>query len=43
VEGPIVDLTRRLFAEARAQLGETADHVEAIRLIERRSGVEIRG
>lgn len=43
VEGPVLDLTRRLFAEARAELGEAADHVEAIRLIERRAGVEIRG
>lgn len=43
VVGPVLDLTRRLFAEARAELGETADHVEAIRLIERRAGVEIRG
>ena len=33
VDGRVLDLTRRLFAEARAELGEAADHVEAIRLI----------
>lgn len=43
VDAPVLDLTRSLFAEARAELGEAADHVEAIRLIERRAGVEIRG
>lgn len=43
VDGPVLELTRRLFAEARIDLGETADHVEAIRLIEQRAGVEIRG
>lgn len=43
VEGPILDLAGRLLTEARAELGETADHVEVIRLIERRAGVEIRG
>jgi 3-hydroxyisobutyrate dehydrogenase len=43
VQGPLVDLAGRILAEARAELGEAADHVEMIRLIERRSGVEIRG
>lgn len=43
VDAPVLELTRNLVAEARAELGETADHVEAIRLIERRAGVEIRG
>lgn len=43
VEGPILELAGRLLSEARAELGEEADHVEAIRLIERRAGVEIRG
>ena len=43
VQGPLFDLAGRILAEARAELGEAADHVEMIRLIERRSGVEIRG
>ncbi len=43
VEGPLLDLAGRLMAGARAELGETADYVETIRLIERRAGVEIRG
>lgn len=43
VEGPLLDLAGRLLAGARAELGETADYVETIRLIERRAGVEIRG
>jgi 3-hydroxyisobutyrate dehydrogenase len=43
VPGPLFDLASRILAEARAELGEAADHVETIRLIERRSGVEIRG
>ena len=43
VQGPLVDLAGRILAEARAELGEAVDHVEMIRLIERRSGVEIRG
>ena len=43
VEGPMLELAGRLLAEARAELGDEADHVEAIRLIEQRAGVEIRG
>jgi 3-hydroxyisobutyrate dehydrogenase len=43
VEGPVLQLAGRLLSEARAELGEDADHVEAIRLAERRAGVEIRG
>ncbi|HEU4682178.1 MAG TPA: NAD(P)-dependent oxidoreductase [Gemmatimonadales bacterium] len=43
VEGLMLDLAGELFAAAREELGETADHVEAIRRIERRAGVEIRG
>jgi 3-hydroxyisobutyrate dehydrogenase len=42
VPAPLVDLTARLFAEARAELGEEADYMEAIRWIEHRAGVEIR-
>jgi 3-hydroxyisobutyrate dehydrogenase len=40
--GPILDLAGRLFSEARAALGEEADYLEAIKLIERAAGVEIR-
>lgn len=43
VEGPILELAGQLLSQARAELGEAADHVEVIRLIERRAGVEIRG
>jgi 3-hydroxyisobutyrate dehydrogenase len=43
VESPMLELAGELLGLARAELGETADHVEAIRLIERRAGVEIRG
>lgn len=43
IEGPMLELAGQLLSEARAELGEEADHVEAIRLIERRAGVEIRG
>jgi len=43
VDGPLLDLAGELFGRARAILGESADHLEAIRLIESDSGVEIRG
>lgn len=43
VEAPLLELAGRILAEARAELGEAADHAEIIRLIERRAGVEIRG
>ena len=43
VESPLLELAGELLAQARTELGETADHVEAIRVIERRAGVEIRG
>ena len=43
VDGPMLDLAGVLFGAARAELGETADHVEAIRIIERHAGVQIRG
>ncbi len=43
VEGPLVDLAGELFQRARRALGEEADYLEAIRLIERQAGVEIRG
>lgn len=43
VEGPMLELAGHLLSQARSELGEAADHVEAIRLIERRAGVEVRG
>jgi 3-hydroxyisobutyrate dehydrogenase len=43
VEGPVLELAGQLLSKARAELGEEADHVEVIGLIERRAGVEIRG
>jgi 3-hydroxyisobutyrate dehydrogenase len=42
VPGPMIDLAGRLFSKARAELGEEADYLEAIKLIEREAGVEIR-
>ena len=39
---PFTELASQLFAAARAELGEEADHVEAVRLIEREAGVEIK-
>lgn len=36
-----LELGARLFAEARAELGERADHVEAVKVVERRSGVTL--
>jgi 3-hydroxyisobutyrate dehydrogenase len=43
VEGPMFDLAGTLLTQARAELGEEADHLEAIKLNERQAGVEIRG
>ena len=43
VPGPVLHLVGEIFRQARAVLGEEADHVEALRLIEREAGVEIRG
>lgn len=43
VAAPVLDLTGELFERAHAALGESADHVEAIRLIESQAGTEIRG
>ena len=36
-------LAGELFGRARAALGESADYLDAIRLIESQTGVEIRG
>jgi 3-hydroxyisobutyrate dehydrogenase len=43
VEGPLVDQAGELLSRARAALGDNADHIEAIRLIEDEAGVQIRG
>ncbi len=43
VAGPVLNLAGELFQRARATLGESADYLEAIRLIESDAGVEIRG
>lgn len=39
----ILALTSRLFAEAHSELGEEADHVEAVKVVEERAGTTIRG
>ena len=43
VQGPMIALAGEVLGQARAALGEGADHLEAIRLIESGAGVEIRG
>ena len=42
VPSPVLQLTAELFAAAHAELGEEADHVEAVKIVERWAGVEIR-
>lgn len=42
VDGPVLDLVRERLAEARSLLGESADYLEAIRMVEQQAGVEIR-
>jgi 3-hydroxyisobutyrate dehydrogenase len=39
---PLISLAAARFHEARAKLGEEADHVEAVKMIERENKVEIR-
>lgn len=41
VPAPLLQLTAELFSGARRELGEDADHVEAVRVVERLAGVEI--
>jgi len=43
VEGPVIDLAGELFERAGAALGESADYLDPIRLIESQAGAEIRG
>ena len=42
VQGPVINLVRELFRAARHALGDEADYLEAIRLIERQAGIELR-
>ena len=42
VQTPLISLTAARFHEARARLGEQADHVEAVKIVEEDNGVEIR-
>lgn len=39
VPAPFIELARRLFGEAHGLLGEDADHVEAVKVIEERAGI----
>ena len=41
VPSPMIELAAALFRDARAELGEEADHVEIVKVIEQRAGVEI--
>lgn len=41
VPAPFVDLAARLFSEAHSELGDEADHVEVVKVIEERAGVRI--
>ena len=41
VDAPLITRAAELFREARHALGEEADHVEAVRVIEQQAGVEI--
>jgi 3-hydroxyisobutyrate dehydrogenase len=41
VPAPVTQLAADLFTLARGELGEVADHVEAVRLVEQWAGVEI--
>jgi 3-hydroxyisobutyrate dehydrogenase len=42
VRTPLISLTAERFHEAREKLGEEADHVEAVKMVERENGVEIK-
>jgi 3-hydroxyisobutyrate dehydrogenase len=43
VPSPLLQLTAELFRAAHHAQGEAADHVEAVKEVERSAGVEIRG
>jgi len=42
VRTPVISLAAERFHEAREKLGEEADHVEAVKMIEQENGVEIK-
>lgn len=42
VRTPLISLTAERFHEAREMLGEKADHVEAVKMVEQENGVEIK-
>lgn len=42
VKTPIISLTASRFHEAREKLGEQADHVEAVKMVEQENGIEIK-
>ena len=42
VHGPVIQLVRELLRGARHDLGEEADYLESIKLIERQAGTELR-
>ena len=42
VPAPLLTLTAELFRAAHVELGEEADHVEAVKVVERMSATEIR-
>jgi len=39
---PVISLTAERFHEAREKLGESADHVEAVKMVEEENGVELK-
>ncbi len=39
---PVISLAAQRFHEAREKLGEEADHVEAVKMVEEENGIEIR-
>jgi 3-hydroxyisobutyrate dehydrogenase len=39
---PLISLTAERFHEAREKLGEKADHVEAVKMVEQENGIEIK-
>ena len=39
---PLISLTAERFHEAREKLGESADHVEAVKMVEEENSIEIR-
>ena len=39
---PVISLAAKRFHEAREMLGEEADHVEAVKMVEEENGIEIR-